>query len=47
MADEQRNVKLTVWVKCLGFMQDHPPTGWWLAGLGTLNVVLNLLELLK
>lgn len=27
------------------WMDCHPRTGWWLAGIGTLNVFLNLLDL--
>lgn len=34
-----------IWSACIGWFDLHPRIGWYLAGLGVLNVVLNLLQI--
>lgn len=40
-----QNVKGTRRRNASEWMDCHPRTGWWLAGIGILNVALNLLDL--
>jgi hypothetical protein len=35
------------WRKCRDFIDSHPRLGWYVAFLASLNVVLNILDLLK
>lgn len=41
MTDEPQKRKALDWIDC------HPRVGWYVAGLSTLNVVFNILDLFK
>jgi hypothetical protein len=48
MTEDSSNVKVEgeVRVKPVrDFIDSHPRLGWWIAGVSTLNVVLNVVEL--
>lgn len=36
---------LVLWYRCLDFVDEHPRVGWYIAGMTTLNLLVNLLDL--
>lgn len=42
---EEPTVILLFVMRCRAWVDSHPRTGWYIAGVSTLNVVLNLLNL--
>lgn len=59
MADDERNVNhetsgievgrwyVRAWSNCRGWMEQRPLLGWYIAAIGTVNVVLTMLQLIN